>query len=174
MIVVFLFACAEATLEGTDTSVDTDVVDTDAPAGPDHVVLNEVLASNKTGLTDEAGDFDDWIELYNPTVANVPLDEWSLIGNDGDSWKFPDGTVIPAGAWLVIWCDDQDDGPLHASFKLSSDGDVVALENGDDVRVDATTFLGQEQDVSWARMPEDGAATWGAMNPPTPGAPNAP
>ena len=31
------------------------------------IVINEFMADNGTTITDPAGEYDDWIELYNPT-----------------------------------------------------------------------------------------------------------
>lgn len=171
-LIAALIACSNATLDPTDTGVDT-VVDTDTdPPGLDHLVINEVLAANANGLTDENGDADDWVELYNPTADNTDVGGWTLANGAGGRWDLPDGTVAPAHAWLIIWCDDDNDGPLHATFKLSSDGDSVRIDDADGTAIDATAFLGQQTDVSWARMPDDGSATWGPADPPTPGAPN--
>lgn len=174
-----LVACSNATLTPTDTGVDSivdsDTVDTDVdtgPIGPTHVVINELLASNANGLTDEHGDADDWVELYNPTADHTDLSGWTLSNGSGGSWDLPDGTVIPAHGWLILWCDNDHDGPLHASFKLAAEGDSVHLDDADGVAIDATAFLAQEADVSWARMPGDRGSTWGPADPPTPGAPN--
>ena len=38
-----------------------------------NIVINEFLADNATTITDPAGEFDDWIELYNPTANLIPL-----------------------------------------------------------------------------------------------------
>ena len=40
-----------------------------ASAHGQSVVINEFLASNTSILADEDGDFEDWLELYNPTSA---------------------------------------------------------------------------------------------------------
>ena len=36
------------------------------PAMPGTVVINEAMASNGGVIADDDGDFEDWIELYNP------------------------------------------------------------------------------------------------------------
>ena len=42
------------------------------------VVINEFLASNQNGLTDEDGDHSDWLELYNSGAVAIDLIGWSL------------------------------------------------------------------------------------------------
>lgn len=179
-LLLLLGACSQAGLARFDTGAPTG--DTSAPAPTTDtaalpavgttVVLNELLASNAAGLTDEDGDHDDWIELYNPTGAQVDLSGWQLKDDSGADWTFPDGTSIPAGAWLLVWCDDATDGPLHASFKLSADGDAVTLSDADGAATDTIAFLAQQDDISWGRTPTDAAPNWGPLVTPTPGAPN--
>ena len=37
------------------------------------VLISEFMASDRTTLADEDGDFSDWIEVHNPTAAPVDL-----------------------------------------------------------------------------------------------------
>ncbi|MFT7643852.1 MAG: hypothetical protein ACI9G1_005618, partial [Pirellulaceae bacterium] len=49
-------------------------------AGP--LVISEIMADNDTGLTDEDGDYSDWVEIHNPTDNDVDLTGWSLTDDD--------------------------------------------------------------------------------------------
>jgi hypothetical protein len=157
---------------GTDASVDPDV----APEIP-VVVINEVLASNDAGIVDEAGDFEDWLELYNASTEVVDISGWMLsdsLAEDGVelAWVLPDSTTIEAGGYLLIWADkDEEDGPLHADFKLSKDGETVSLLSPDGVVVDEVTFPELAADVSYGRSP-DGSENWVVFSVPTPNASN--
>jgi hypothetical protein len=141
------------------------------------VLINELLASNSTGQTDMQGDYDDWIELYNP--GETPLDMAGMYLTDDlalpTKWQFPANnslfTTIPPHGYLVVWADNQvADGPdLHAAFKLSSGGDTVALFDRDGLTlVDSIHFGPQMANVSYGRIP-DGADTWSLLTFPTPG-----
>jgi len=68
------------------------------------VILNEVLAFNSMIFADEEGDFEDWIELRNPTVGPINLDGYTLTDDPDDprKWTFPAVTIDP-GEFLVIW-----------------------------------------------------------------------
>ena len=45
-------------------------------------------------------------------------------------WTFPANTMIDPGALVLVWADnDEDQGPLHADFKLASNGEIVTLLN---------------------------------------------
>ncbi len=134
------------------------------------VVINEFQASNDTTVSDEAGQFDDWVELYNAGSTSVNLAGWHLTDDFSkpEKWTFPDTTIKPGG-FLLVWCDnDPGDGPLHATFKLDADGEQIALVDPEGNVVDSLTFGPQQTDVSYGRMP-DGGTTWQAFTRPTPG-----
>ncbi|HLP96450.1 MAG TPA: CotH kinase family protein [Saprospiraceae bacterium] len=120
------------------------------------VVINEVMASNATTAADEAGEYEDWIELHNLTNAAVDLTEYALSDNPTNlrKWVFPAGTVIPANGYLIIWADeDADQGPLHASFKLSASGETLSLVDPQSAFLDNISFDEQVTDQGYARLP---------------------
>ncbi len=77
------------------------------------VRVNEVMASNGVTLADEDGDFEDWIELYNEGQEAVDLTGWGLSDNASNAfkWTFPEGTVIGAGEYLLVWASGKDREP---------------------------------------------------------------
>ena len=125
------------------------------------------------------GDSDDWIELTNVSNKQVDLSGMFLSDNTEDlhKWSLPAGTVLAPGASLVVWADDDEgDNPgLHANFKLSQSGEVVALtdaaSNGGAL-LDLVSFGGQLDDVSYGRLPED-PSRFGFLDQPTPGGDNS-
>ncbi len=144
------------------------------PSGDARIRLTEILASNATGLQDEGGAFPDWIELWNEGDVDVDLEGFALTDETAwiDQWTFPAGVVIPAGGHLVVFADgDVEEGPLHASFKLSSLGESAILRGREEDGhpwIDGVDFPAGADDVSWARTGD----TWGADPTPTPGEPN--
>lgn len=136
------------------------------------VVVNEFQASN-TVILDPAGEAEDWIELFNRTAQDVPLGGLYMsdnVANPGQ-WRIPDGTVIPAGGYLIVWADDDAGQPgVHAPFKLSAGGEAVILANPDLTTVDSVVFGAQTANVSYARIPNGTGsfrqvpATLGAYN----------
>lgn len=120
------------------------------------VVINEFMASNQTYVTDENGENEDWIELYNTSNSTVSLDGWFLTDNPDnlDKWGFPTSTSIPANGYIIIWADeDSSQGPLHANFKLSGSGEQLLLVNANGSTVQNISFGAQEADKSYARSP---------------------
>jgi hypothetical protein len=125
-------------------------------ANPNGVVINEILASNNSGATDENGDHEDWVELFNTNDFEVDLSGYYMTddGSEPDKWQIPQGTIIPAQGYLIIWADeDLDDGPLHADFKLSAGGEAVVLSNQSLSIVDEVEFGAQTTDLGYARFP---------------------
>jgi hypothetical protein len=142
------------------------------------LVLNEFLALNDTGIQDPAGQRDDWIELLNRGPGSAPLVGRHLSDSFGNltKWTFPAALPpLPVGDFLLVWADnDLNQEGLHASFRLSGDGEVLVLTEADGVTIlDSLTFGPQQADVSLGRLP-DGTGTWHFLAPPTPGAANDP
>ncbi len=142
------------------------------------VVINEVSASNQNTITDNYGENEDWVELYNTTAAPVDLSGWYLSNkvNNPLKWPFPAGASIPANGHLVVYCSKRNTGTggvFHTNFKLNqSDDDHVVLSTPggtltDDVVLDPPTKL----DHSRGRT-TDGASTWSLFLTPTPNAAN--
>jgi len=158
------------------------VATTDAQSGRPgaemRIVINEILASNRSTNRDPQRQYDDWIELYNP--ANVSADVAGMYLTDDSStptkWQFPAGspstTIAPHG-YLLIWADgDTASTGLHASFRLEAAGEEVVLVASDGTTViDSLSFDQQRADVSYGRYP-DGGPDLRFMAVPTPGAAN--
>lgn len=142
---------------------------------PTDVWINEFMADNTLTLSDEAGEFEDWIELHNATAAAVDVGGLFLTDDPAQPtrWRIPDATVIPPFGQLLVWADDDaGDGPLHASFRLSAQGEALALFGADGTTLlDVYHFRPQLPDVSEGRFP-DGGPFLRLLPTPTPGAPN--
>lgn len=136
-----------------------------APVRP--VAINEVMASNQTTAEDENGQHEDWIELFNLTNAPVDLSGFLLSDNPANvgKWAFPNGATIPANGYLIVWADeDGAQGPLHASFKLSSSGEALTLADSQGRLVDTVSFHQQVTDMGFARVP-NGVGHFVIQNP---------
>ncbi len=137
-----------------------------AHAASTPVFINEVLASNST-YSDATGNTPDWVELYNPSTNDVNLAGMSL-SNDPlrpRLWVLPEGAVVRAGRYLVIYFD----GSLPASarntgFSLSASGDAVYFYDSNSVMVDSVLFGIQIPDYSIGRL-QDMSGPWQLMTP---------
>ncbi len=139
------------------------------------VRINEYVTRNKASLYDSEGDYGDWVELYNFSDKAIDLSAWSLTDEETDPkrWQFPSGTVLPAGGYLVVFCDGKDytDGSqLHTSFGLGESDDFLALYTAEGAFCSGVTCHATEQDEAYG-CNENGAMT--ACRYPTPGYANA-
>jgi len=145
------------------------------------LVINELMASNSSdgGFTDPQGDYDDWIEIYN--FGDTAIDMGGMYLTDDlsepEKWWIPDispvETTVPSHGYLLFWADgDIGDGPLHAGFNLSKDGEQIALFAPDGItRIDTIVFDGQITNISYGRYP-DASDNFRFFNSPTPAAEN--
>ncbi len=118
------------------------VLEVPTPGGTNGLVepvITEFMAANRNSLDDEDGESSDWIELHNPGLIDINLEDWYLTDDPDDltGWRFP-RTYLEAGDYLVIFASgkDRDDpgSPLHTDFSLAADGEYLAL-----VRPDGST-----------------------------------
>lgn len=137
------------------------------------VVVSEVMARNATYAADANGEYWDYIELTNRSDAPVSLKNWFLT-DDRTSvalWQFPDVTV-GAGSTLLVYCSGydriDDDGSLHASFRISGDGADVILTSSGGQTVSMVTVPTLETDQAYSLV----NGKWTVGFAPTPGAVN--
>ncbi len=148
------------------------------------VIINEFLAENVSGIKDEEGDREGWLEVFNRGKTAVNLRGWSVTDDPAQpgKWVFPDYIVAP-GKYLIVFTSGKDRkppipgpaAPLHTSFKLSSFGEYLGLYNAESPRQAvseiAPRFPEQRGDRSYGQVPSGG---WRYFETPTPGAPNPP
>ena len=169
LALALLSACSGATDSDTETDTEAEVdteadteadSDTEAVPGAIEIIFTAFMADNDGDIQDEAGDYDDWLTIENTGTETVDLTDWQLTDDypeDLTPWTFPSGQTIAPGEELLIWCDEDDDGPLHASFKLSAGGETVTLLNVAGDVVDEVTFPEMGTDEAYV-LQDDG--TW--------------
>jgi CotH kinase protein/Lamin Tail Domain len=151
------------------------------PAGQAAPIISEFMASNNSTLADQDGDFADWIELYNPDPAPVPLGGWYLTNKAATParWKIPPVT-LPSGGYLVIFCSEKNytdpSMPMATNFTLAASGGFVALVEADGKTVASSyTFPAQYPDIAYGvTQPAAGSEPTqiGFFAAATPGGPN--
>jgi len=143
-------------------------------AGP---ILNEVMADNRSSVSNSQGDCPDWIELYNPSTNAFDLTGLGLTDDTRvpGKWLFPSNSVLASNAFLRIWCDDTAPTSavygtaMNAGLRLSRTSDGVYLFDGVE-KVNEVEFGFQVRDLSIGLTPSNG---WQLLAHPTPGATNA-
>src|SRR4051812_42913908 len=104
--------------------------------GQESVFINEFMANNSTGITDENGERVDWIELRNTSNAAINLGGYYLTDSASNlrKWRLP-STNIAANGYLIIYASGKDrTAPrLHTNFSLDADGEYLAFVKPDGV-----------------------------------------
>lgn len=137
------------------------------------VFINEFMASNTGSLIDpDYNESADWIELYNAGILTANIGGYYLTDNISDKlkWQIPAGTFIESGGFLLIWADGYNTG-LHTPYKISADGEELALYTSNGVLLDSVSFGLQEPNISMGRK-TDGGSVWGFFLQPSPGSSN--
>lgn len=120
------------------------------------VIINEILPKNSQHGSDQDGEFDDWIELYNPADIDQDISGYYLSDSKKEptKWKFPEGTIIGKLGYLIVWCDgDTLQAGLHTNYKLSADGENVVLLDSELNVINLVEYPITLVEQSWARKP---------------------
>ena len=143
--------------------------------------INELVARNTNGIVDEAGEDDDWIEIYNPGSTAVNLAGLYISDTNATAsfYRIPGSnaakTTVPAGGYLILWADASPaQGPNHLNFKLGSNGEGVflgQLNGGSITIIDQVLYPKLEKDVSYGRFP-NGTGNFKLLSDPSPGSSN--
>ena len=150
-----------------------------ATALPAQVIINEFSAANLDGLTDNYGEHEDWVELYNAGTSTVNLGGHYLSDNPNkpDKWAFPAGITIEPGEHLLIFCSDRDEysmGFIHAGFKLTqTKHEYIVFSDPQQNVLDLVQITQANQLNHSTGRSSDAAPDWGVFSNPTPGAPNS-
>src|SRR5436190_10121716 len=113
----------------------------------DLVRITEFMALNDGPLTDEDGEFSDWIEIHNGGTDVVNLAGWILTDRimPSNPWRFP-GTNLAPNSYLLVFASGKDrrvpGAPLHTDFSLRGNGEYLALLKPDGTNV-ATAYAPQ-------------------------------
>ena len=139
------------------------------------LVINEIMAGNSSAVSDQDGEYDDWVELYNGGQNSINLQGFYLSDNENNLTKYSFPNVsIPSNGYLIIWCDSAGNTQqgLHTTFRLSADQEEVYLSDPSATPIDAVHFVNMPTDISYSRIPNGTGAmqynnhTYGANNQP--------
>lgn len=147
------------------------------------LVLNEFSIANYDGFQ-TGGDYEDWVEIYNPTGAAIDAGGYFLSDNPANPTKFeiPAGNNVPAGGYLIILLTNDYDadpfmyGYLNTTFRVNqTQGEsVIFADPGGAILTEwafGTVISPNQRNHSYGRI-GDGAADWGIFTNPTPGGNN--
>ncbi len=143
-----------------------------SPGGPGgffvrDIVINEVLAHTDPPQEDA-------VELANLTTNAVNIGGWYLSDDNTvrKKYRFPTGTTIPAGGYLVVYQQEMLGSNSLAPFSISSKGDDLFLSEADGASnlvryVDQAEFEPTKNGVAVGRHPDGTGADFIALSSPT-------
>ncbi|XOV69646.1 MAG: lamin tail domain-containing protein [Verrucomicrobiota bacterium] len=141
---------------------------------PSSLVINELMARNRSIPYEGMKGTPDWIELKNVTGDLLPLGGMKLRLNGSDVWVFPDGYHLEAGEYLVVWGgssewgNDVGPGKFYMETSLEGSGGLLELLNTQGQVMDRIQYGIQIADQSIGR----GGDQWELLSLPTPGQAN--
>ncbi|MFH1107984.1 MAG: CotH kinase family protein [Planctomycetota bacterium] len=136
--------------------------------------INEVLANNALAKTDEVGEYDPWVELYNPSTSTAEVSNMFLSDDPAVpmKWPIPAGTRLCGWSWLLLWADAEPyEGVHHLNFALNPAGGSIGLYNEAGECIDQLAYPALSPDVSFGKLP-DGNGVLRPFLTPTPAQPN--
>ncbi|MDX1951523.1 MAG: lamin tail domain-containing protein [Verrucomicrobiota bacterium] len=143
--------------------------------------INEVLPQNLNSVTDNSGEREPWVELFNSGNTTLSLDQFFLTDNYTNltRFQFPVGRTLSPGQFMLIWLDGETAettaNELHASFRLNPTAGSIALvrnQNGAPVVLDYLNYSSLLPGRSWGAVPDGQAQFREAFFFVTPGASN--
>jgi len=140
------------------------------------IIINEYSCSNVATTTDNYGQYEDWIELYNTTGSAINLTGYYMSdkATNPTKWMIPGGTIA-ANGYMIVYCSGRNEiagSFLHAGFKLTqTKPEEIVLANTSGTIIEQVTLNPALRNHSRGRT-TTGAATWSLFTTPTPNAAN--
>lgn len=148
-----------------------------APTSPiTDLYINEI-GPGGTDYTDETGEFEDWIELYNAGNAAVNIGGLYLTDSYSNltKWQISAPKLIEPNGFAVIFADKEPlQGGLHSNFNLEASGEQLALVqviDGNITVLDSISFPSVPFKATYGRE-TDGSDIWKTFGEITPDASN--
>ncbi len=124
-------------------------------------------------MVDEFGNYEDWVEFYNPNPESYDLTGYFLSDNPNNptKWQFPGG-VIPPGSHLLVICSGRDamvGNTPHTNFRLSQlKPEFLIFSDPDGNVLESHPLFVTQSGHSYGRI-SSGSEIWGVFDVPTPG-----
>ena len=142
------------------------------------VVINEYSAANFDTYQDNYGDYNDWVELYNPTAVAIDISGWFLTDKPSNptKWSIPSSFIVPAMETAIIYCSGRDEingGNAHSNFRITQTkgNEVFMLTNNSNIFQDSIRVFPNQNSHSRGRE-TNGSLVWSVFQNGTPNADN--
>ena len=127
-------------------------LDPEALPYPAELRINEVVSKNEGVWIDEAGETDDYVELFNASDHTLDLSNYRIVNQKEHA--LPNVSLAP-GKSILLWADDTpDQGDLHLPFKISSGGEPLSLVRPNGEEIDSVLVPPLEEHHAFQRQPD--------------------
>ena len=115
--------------------------------------INGVMVDNQCYMDDGWNDFhDSWIELNNttsPSMISVGMFWWYFCNK---KMEINSSVFIPANGYVLLYLDESENIPQHATFRLDINGSTVFLTSNDgSTLIDSITYIKMPPNLSYGR-----------------------
>ena len=133
----------------------------------DSVVINEICTNNGTLATVD-NDYIDWIELYNPTGADIFLKNYGISDDRTNLYKYIFPSVyIKAKSYLIVYFekDTNSNEELLGNFGLSNNGEVIYFTMPNKTILEEITVPELSLNTTYGRYNKNGVESFEVLNP---------
>lgn len=147
-----------ASINAEDTNVNRLEISGNQMSQSDSVIINEIMPYSAGPDAEE-----EWVEIFNFGNESADLSSWNLEDAEGstNAYKFPEGTVLSAGSYLVL-------SRPTTKIILNNDADGLKLIRPDGEIAQTVQYNKAQKGKSYAKNVEE----WQWSDVPTPGSAN--
>ena len=142
------------------------------------IIINEYSCSNISTIADAFGEYEDWVELYNPTSNTIDLTGWYLSdkSNNLTKWMIPSGSIT-GNSFKMVYCSGRNlisGNEYHPNFKLTqTENEWIILTNAFGNVSDSLKIVNLTKNNHSIGRSTNGAADWKLFTNPSPNSSNS-
>jgi len=118
------------------------------------VYINEYMSKNQRFMTDNDGDYSDWVELYNYSSEDINLSGYYISDNINNKDKYMfDDVMIRAHDYLIVYLSDKNKSgdEVHTNFNLGDSDEYLILSTYDGTIIDKVDVANLKDNISYGR-----------------------
>lgn len=118
------------------------------------IYINEYMSNNKRFITDNDGEYSDFVELYNYGDKDVDLSGYFISDNINNTDKYMfQSVIIKSHEYLIVHLSSKNkiDDYIHTNFSLSDKDNYLVLSTYDGKIIDKVKIVSLKDDISYGR-----------------------
>ena len=119
------------------------------------VSINEYMIGNTRTITDQEGNYSDFIELYNYGDKDINLEGCFLSDDISNVTKYAFSNItIKSKEYLIVYASNKNkivDNEVHTNFRLSKTDNYIVLSNTDSSLIDKVKIVDLKDNISYGK-----------------------